>query len=416
MKFYTDESAILLLLMRAHDCGYNRSKLIKLLNKEPLPINFVSFEAAKCYKLILTNLFSDEEAFNFGSVFSLVNFKFPLDLWENLFFKAHNQFKPVSSLFPLEPSSCFRPIRSKELNEFNQYDYAIDTKGLYIDTAALNADLQPLKEEAYRDKVASIMSRNPDEYWRGTSAGFLVVLCGPEVENTNQNAACKCLCRACGQIVSIPFKDLDKGACESCVSEHNLDSFDINAMMFHASAAVMSRQESLRKAGLTWAKENLISLLDREGIGFVFTDSGKVNYPAHSQVIKNAQNRFMLSRWKLNTLKAESDLDTPMILLRWAGFPLTPTDELHRLGHESDAWTERTPYSHDTVLWLPKTVNKSIKRTNTSILYKRDLYPSLESACGAASLNSGTLRQRIRRDKSKTPQQHFNLMVDALSE
>jgi len=404
MTFYTDENAILLLLSRIHDCGYDKTKVINHLNAQPLPVNFVCFESVEAYKMLLKHIFDENTALCPHNVFHLIHRKFSLKVWEQLMFRIHTKLPNLSDLFPLEPIKCFRKFETEAIQEITSKKYG----EMSFLMRGLDIELEHLYRMAYIDKVAEIARRKPEEGSRGIARGFLVVQA-----SIDGGEKYRCLCRSCGKIVTVAKEDMHRNACASCAEKYGLDDFDQVAQIAYVKSITASRQDTIRKDGSAWAKENLVALLDEAGIGHFKPEDGRSKFASHAQVIKGGANRYMKSRWKLNASKLEAHLDTPLILLRWAGYPLTPSDELHRLNHHADLWTNQTPYSHESVIWLSKATNKALKRTNTSIEFNEIVYPSLESACAAANVKPGTLRQRIRRDKSKTPQEHFALMVEA---
>ena len=406
MTFYTDENAILLLLSKIHNCGYDRTKIINHLNAQPLPVNFVCFESVGAYKMLLKHIFNENESFGFNSVFHLIHQKYPLKVWEQLLFRVQSKLTMLSDLFPIEPNSRCRKFESEAIKGFDLEGHRYVERYMY--EQGLDIDLKYLYNMAYIDKVSEIARRKPDEGSRGVAKGFLVIQTA-----LDGGEKYRCLCRSCGKIVTVAKDAMSRNACSSCVEKYGLDAFTQAEQIAYVKSVTASRQDTIRRDGAEWAKQNLVALLDEQGIGHFKPEEGRAKFAAHAQIIKGGQNKYMKSRWKLNASKLEAHLDTPLILLRWAGYPLTPTDELHRLNHNDDAWTNQTPYSHESVIWLSKATNKALKRTNTSIEFNDVVYPSLESACAAANVKPGTLRQRIRRDKSRTPQEHFDLMFEA---
>lgn len=411
MKTYTDENAILYLLTLAKEKQYNFIALQEYLSDKALPAQFVSFAAAFAYKKLLRFILNATDRTSFTDLTSFLQFSLGEDIYYKLLYAAHTRNLSLADLFDI---SCGD-------SDYHKSQVLTPLQRHYEGTTTLSHDMllfltgERNRHEAHmasrQETILNVLDADPSEYWRDFVCGYLTVRTGPSKGDNNPQAQYQCLCRACGRVVSITRAELELGACPVCYDALEMAGFDLQAKHAFVAEVVTSRQEKIRSNGLKFAKENLLKLYQTSLIGFNMRADGTIKYSANSEVLKAAQSDYIAFRWRIGIDSCDKDLTVPQATIRWAGFPISKLDQLHRLGHEDDDVTDQTPYSPETIVWLSSSANKSIKSTNTQIVCNGTVHPSLESACSAVGLKAGTLRQRIRRNPSKTPQQHFDAML-----
>ena len=237
-------------------------------------------------------------------------------------------------------------------------------------------------------EAVSVLS-DPNKYYSGLSRGFLTVLSGPKRKELTSSSNLNCICKLCSSNVNLTREEFSRSiACPACQSVLELASpWDKRSAEAHALKHMNARVVEVEKisracASIAIPKEAAVrkaELVDRIGL-----------YPTLSKLRADKTVRLVSERWQFEDA-AE--------LLQFAGLPLTPTDELHRRGHENDYVTYETPYSPTNCQWLPKRINCQKKRTNSQIRLDGMIFDSAKAACTFAGLSYDALRSSMRRAK-----------------
>lgn len=294
----------------------------------------------------------------------------------------------------------YKILENLNATDFTKFSEFILDHELFVSHGLLTPMLIALNRKPYLRHFASHLSSNavaeavsvlldPNKYYSGLSRGFLTVLSGPKRKELTSSSNFNCICKLCSSNVNLTREEFSRSiACPACQSVLELASpWDKRSAEAHALKHMNARVVEVEKisracASIAIPKEAAVrkaELVDRIGL-----------YPTLSKLRADKTVRLVSERWQFEDA-AE--------LLQFAGLPLTPTDELHRRGHENDYVTYETPYSPTNCQWLPKRMNCQKKRTNSQIHLDGMIFDSAKAACTFAGLSYDALRSSMRRAK-----------------